>query len=75
MPRLNHLAHQQILQLRLKRLLDLRVRSVRLKSQALGVTKRFYVALPPGYASVVNRNRRFPERSSTPARFVSARCS
>ena len=60
MPRIHHPTHQQLLQLRLKRPLDLRVRSVRLKSQALGVTKRFYVALPPGYAGISNRTRRYP---------------
>ncbi len=39
-------------------ILDPRARLVRLRSRLLGVTKRFYVYLPPEYA--VERRRRFP---------------
>jgi esterase/lipase superfamily enzyme len=33
---------------------------VTIESKALGVTKHFYVALPPGYHSLENRSRRYP---------------
>jgi S-formylglutathione hydrolase FrmB len=33
---------------------------VALQSKVLGVQKRFYVALPPGYSSTANRDRRYP---------------
>lgn len=60
MPRTHFLTHQRLLHLRLRRPLDMRARHVVLKSKVLGVRKRFYVALPPGYASVANRERRYP---------------
>lgn len=40
--------------------LDPRVRHIVLDSKALGVTKRFYVALPPGYSQATNSRRRYP---------------
>ena len=40
--------------------LDPRVRHVSIDSKALGVTKRFYVALPPGYSQSANAHRHYP---------------
>ncbi|HUP26953.1 MAG TPA: alpha/beta hydrolase-fold protein [Chloroflexia bacterium] len=40
--------------------IDARVRHVTIDSPSLGVTKKFYVALPPGYSSASNANRRYP---------------
>src|SRR5688500_4789298 len=52
--------YRRRLEARLNRPLDPRVRKVILKSTILGVRKSFYVALPPGYASTANRQRRYP---------------
>ncbi|HKP54258.1 MAG TPA: alpha/beta hydrolase-fold protein [Chloroflexia bacterium] len=60
MPRTDYLTYEELLQLRLKRPIDLRARRIVLQSKVLGVKKRFYVALPPGYSSIANRSRRYP---------------
>jgi esterase/lipase superfamily enzyme len=60
MPSTDHLSYRERLQLRARRPLDNRVRHVVLNSKILGTRKSFYVALPPGYGSVANRNRRYP---------------
>jgi esterase/lipase superfamily enzyme len=60
MPRTQFLTHERLLHLRLRRPIDKRARHVVIKSKALGVRKRFYVALPPGYSSVASRERRYP---------------
>ena len=60
MPRTHNLPYAQRLHLRLERPIDARARRVILPSKVLGIEKRFYVALPPGYASVSNRGQRYP---------------
>ena len=54
------LDYRRRLEARQRRPLDPRVRHVTLRSTILGVQKSFYVALPPGYSSVTNRERRYP---------------
>jgi hypothetical protein len=44
----------------LERPIDERVRRVMVRSKVLGVTKSFYVALPPGYYRIANAQQRYP---------------
>lgn len=61
MPSINSpLTYRKRLRLRLDRPIDVRARLVTIESKALGVTKRFYVALPPGYNNPDNMHRRYP---------------
>lgn len=53
-------AYEQMLRIRRNRPIDPRVRRITLQSRALGVKKRFYVALPPGYSGAANAQRRYP---------------
>src|SRR5438046_10637958 len=55
-----HVQYRDRLWLREQRPIDPRVRRVTIKSQALGVTKSFYVALPPGYHKTSNAQIRYP---------------
>jgi hypothetical protein len=56
----SYLNYRKRLKLRMDKPIDVRARLITLESKALGVTKRFYVALPPGYSSPQNANRRYP---------------
>mgnify|MGYP000424449294 CR=1 FL=1 len=60
MPSNEYTTYRDRLHSRAERPLDARLRHVTFRSQILGVQKSFYVALPPGYASVENRHKRFP---------------
>lgn len=52
--------NREILQRRLYRPLDPRVRRIHIESQVLGVPKSFYVGLPPGYFRSTNEGQRYP---------------
>lgn len=52
--------YPEVLRRRLERPIDARVRHIKLQSKALGVTKSFYVALPPGYSRLSNVQKRYP---------------
>jgi hypothetical protein len=52
--------YRERLEARLRRPIDARVRCIALESQALGVTKHFYIALPPGYRRPANAGLRYP---------------
>lgn len=61
MPRTaTHLSYRDRLHLRERRPLDARARRVTLASKALGVTKSYYISLPPGYHATGNAQRRYP---------------
>jgi S-formylglutathione hydrolase FrmB len=49
-----------LLELRLRRPVDARVRRVTLDSRVLGVKKSFYVGLPPGYGRAASAQKRYP---------------
>jgi len=55
-----HLRYADRLRLREHRPIDPRVRRVTIQSKALGVKKRFYVALPPGYHKISSQETRYP---------------
>src|SRR5690349_1468938 len=55
-----HMTYADRLRVREHRPIDARVRHVMLDSEALGVKKSFYVALPPGYQKVSNGHARYP---------------
>ena len=55
-----YLSYRDRLVRRLRRPLDPRARRVTIQSKALGVTKHFYVSLPPGYHSRSNSHVRYP---------------
>ena len=52
--------YRHLLELRLHRPIDPRVRRVTIESKALGIRKAFYVSLPPGYNRVSNSMTRYP---------------
>lgn len=52
--------YEDRLRKRLERPIDARARRVTICSDALGISKSFYVSLPPGYASMAERERRYP---------------
>lgn len=53
-------SYRKRLEMKLNRPIDARVRHIAIKSEALGVKKSFYVALPPGYGRFQNRELRYP---------------
>ncbi|HYO49081.1 MAG TPA: alpha/beta hydrolase-fold protein [Chloroflexia bacterium] len=55
-----HSPHRERLDRRTERPVDPRVRLIKLQSKALGVPKRFYIALPPGYKRPANMGIRYP---------------
>ncbi|HEX9990330.1 MAG TPA: alpha/beta hydrolase-fold protein [Chloroflexia bacterium] len=55
-----HSPYQERLDRGTQRPVDPRVRLVKLESKALGVAKRFYIALPPGYKRPGNKDIRYP---------------
>lgn len=44
----------------MKRPIDPRAKRIRLESKALGITKGFYISLPPGYRSIAEKSKRYP---------------
>ena len=60
MPTTEYLSYQDRLALRAHRPIDQRVRHITFQSSVLGVKKSFYVALPPGYGRIANRERHYP---------------
>jgi pimeloyl-ACP methyl ester carboxylesterase len=55
-----HLRYADRLRARERRPIDPRVRRITIRSKALGVSKNFYIALPPGYHKISNSKTHYP---------------